>query len=149
MIGFYWKIAYYKGMGIFREYSANFQIRKEGAFMPSWILRWILNILAIMFTAALLSGFEVSIWGAIVGSVFLGVINAIIRPLLIILTLPLNILTLGLFTFVVNGFMLYLTSATVKGFNIDGFWWAVLTAIVLSLMSLVISFFVKDTSSKM
>lgn len=117
--------------------------------MPSWILRWILNILAIMFTAALLSGFEVSIWGAIVGSVFLGVINAIIRPLLIILTLPLNILTLGLFTFVVNGFMLYLTSATVKGFNIDGFWWAVLTAIVLSLMSLVISFFVKDTSSKM
>jgi len=117
--------------------------------MPGWILRWILNILAIMFTAALLSGFEVSIWGAIVGSVFLGVINAIIRPLLIILTLPLNILTLGLFTFVVNGFMLYLTSATVKGFNIDGFWWAVLTAIVLSLMSLVISFFVKDTSSKM
>src|SRR5665647_583054 len=136
-------------MGIFRNYSANFQIRKEGAFMPGWILRWILNILAIMFTAALLSGFEVSIWGAIVGSVFLGVINAIIRPLLIILTLPLNILTLGLFTFVVNGFMLYLTSATVKGFNIDGFWWAVLTAIVLSLMSLVISFFVKDTSFKM
>ena len=136
-------------MGIFRNYSANFQIRKEGAFMPGWILRWILNILAIMFTAALLSGFEVSIWGAIVGSVFLGVINAIIRPLLIILTLPLNILTLGLFTFVVNGFMLYLTSATVKGFNIDGFWWAVLTSIVLSLMSLVISFFVKDTSFKM
>jgi putative membrane protein len=149
MIGFYWEIAYHKGMGIFREYSANFWIRKEGAFMPGWILRWILNILAIMFTAALLSGFEVSIWGAIVGSVFLGVINAVIRPLLIILTLPLNILTLGLFTFVVNGFMLYLTSATVKGFNIDGFWWAVLTSIVLSLMSLVISFFVKDTSFKM
>jgi len=117
--------------------------------MPGWIVRWILNILAIVLTATLLSGFEVNIWGAIVGSVFLGVINAVIRPLIIILTLPLNILTLGLFTFVVNGFMLYLTAATVKGFDINGFGWAILTAIVLSLMSFVISFFVKDTSFKM
>ena len=114
--------------------------------MPGWVLRWILNILAIMLTATILSGFEVSIWGAIVGSVFLGVVNAIIRPLLLILTLPLNILSLGLFTFVINGFMLYLTSATVKGFDIHGFWWAVLTSIVLSIMSFVISFLVKDNS---
>lgn len=112
--------------------------------MQAWILRWILNILAIIFTAYLLPGFAVSIWGAIVGSVFLGVVNAIIRPLLIILTLPLNILSLGLFTFVINGFMLYLTSATVKGFDIHGFGWAILTAIVLSLISLLISFFVKE-----
>ncbi|MDD4801831.1 MAG: phage holin family protein [Syntrophomonas sp.] len=112
--------------------------------MQAWILRWILNILAIILTAYLLPGFAVSIWGAIVGSVFLGVVNAIIRPLLIILTLPLNILSLGLFTFVINGFMLYLTSATVKGFDIHGFGWAILTAIVLSLISLLISFFVKE-----
>ena len=117
--------------------------------MPSWILRWILNVAAIIFTATILSGFEVNIWGAIVGSVFLGVINAIIRPLLIILTLPLNILSLGLFTFIINGFMLYLTSATVKGFDIHGFWWAVLTSIVLSLISFVISYLVKDTSFNM
>ncbi len=117
--------------------------------MPGWILRWILNILAIILTATLLSGFEVNIWGAIVGSVFLGVINAVIRPLIIILTLPLNILSLGLFTFVINGFMLYLTSATVKGFDINGFGSAILTAIVLSLISFVISFFVKDTSFKL
>lgn len=114
--------------------------------MPSWVLRWILNILAIILTATILSGFEVNIWGAIVGSVFLGVVNAIIRPLLLILTLPLNILSLGLFTFVVNGFMIYLTSVTVKGFDIHGFWWAVLTSIVLSIMSFIISFFVKDNS---
>ncbi|PKM76994.1 MAG: hypothetical protein CVU90_09685 [Firmicutes bacterium HGW-Firmicutes-15] len=117
--------------------------------MPGWILRWILNILAIVVTAKLLSGFEVNIWGAIVGSVFLGVINAVIRPLIILLTLPLNILSLGLFTFVINGFMLYLTAATVKGFDVQGFWWAVLTSIVLSLISLVISLFVKDTYFKM
>ena len=114
--------------------------------MPGWILRWLLNIVAILLTAALLAGFEVTIWGAIVGSIVLGVINAVIRPLLIILTLPLNILTLGLFTFVINGFMLWITSATVKGFDIHGFGWAILTAIVLSLMSLLISLLVDDKS---
>lgn len=112
--------------------------------MPGWVLRWLLNILAILLTAALLSGFEVSIWGAIVGSIVLGVINAVIRPLLIILTLPLNIVTLGLFTFVINGLMLWLTSVTVKGFNIYGFWWAVLSAIILSIMSFIISKLVSD-----
>jgi len=109
-----------------------------------WMIRWLLNILAIVLTAALLSGFQVTIWGAIVGSVFLGIINAIIRPILILLTLPLNIISLGLFTFVINGFMLYVTNATVKGFEINNFGWAILTAIVLSLMSFVISFFIKD-----
>ena len=112
--------------------------------MPGWILRWLLNILAILLTAALVSGFHVTIWGAVVGSVVLGVINAVIRPLLIILTLPLNLVTLGLFTFIINGLMLQLTAATVKGFDINGFWWAVLSAIVLSLMSFAISFFIDD-----
>ncbi|NMC27434.1 MAG: phage holin family protein [Syntrophomonadaceae bacterium] len=112
--------------------------------MPGWTLRWLLNILAIFLTAALLSGFEVTIWGAIVGSIVLGVINAIIRPVLIILTLPLNIITLGLFTFVINGVMLWLTAATVKGFDIHGFGWAILTAIVLSLISLLISLLIDD-----
>ena len=112
--------------------------------MPGWALRWLLNILAIFLTAALLPGFEVTVWGAIVGSIVLGVVNAIIRPLLLILTLPLNVVTLGLFTFIINGLMLWITSATVKGFDIHGFWWAVLTAIVLSLLSSIISFFIDD-----
>ncbi len=109
-----------------------------------WVLRWLLNILAIILTAALLPGFEVSPWGAIVGSIFLGIVNAIIRPIVLLLTLPINIVSLGLFTFVVNAFMLYLTQATVKGFDISNFWWAILTAIVLSLISFAISFFVQD-----
>ncbi|NLN87323.1 MAG: phage holin family protein [Syntrophomonadaceae bacterium] len=112
--------------------------------MPGWVLRWILNILAIIVTAALLTGFEVSVWGAIVGSLVLGLFNAIIRPVLLILTLPLNIVTLGLFTFVINGLMLWLTSVTVKGFDIHGFGWAILSAAVLSLFSFVISYFVED-----
>lgn len=114
--------------------------------MKGWVVRWVLNIAAIILTAALLKGFQVTPWAAIVGSVFLGIINAVIRPILLILTLPLNFLTLGLFTFVVNGFMLWITSATIRGFDIHGFGWAILTAIVLSLVSFVISYFVEDKS---
>lgn len=113
--------------------------------MQGWILRWLLNILAIIITAALLGPhFTLTVWAAIVGSIFLGVVNAIIRPLLILFTLPFNIMTLGLFTFVINGLMLYVTSATVRNFDIDGFGWAIVAAIILSLVSFVISFFVED-----
>lgn len=112
--------------------------------MQGWILRWLLNILAIILTAALIPNFQLTPWGAIVGSIFLGIINAVIRPLLMILTLPLNIVTLGLFTLVVNGFMLWITSVTVKGFDIHGFGWAILSAVVLSIISFIISMLVDD-----
>ena len=79
-----------------------------------------MNIAALVITAVLLPGFQLTVWGAIVGSVFLGIINAVIRPFIIVLTLPLNILTLGLFTFIINALMLWLTSATIRGFDIDG-----------------------------
>lgn len=116
--------------------------------MQGWLLRWLLNILAILLTAAILPGFKLTIWAAIVGSIFLGIINAIIRPILIILTLPLNIVSLGLFTFVINGFMLWVTHMTIRGFDLDSFWWAILSAIVLSIISFIISFFVEDKSFK-
>ncbi len=106
--------------------------------------RWLLNIAALIITAAILPGFQLTIWGAIVGSVFLGIINAVIRPLLLILTLPLNILTLGLFTFVINALMLWLTSATIRGFDIHGFGWAILSAILFSVISFIISLFIDD-----
>ncbi|MEN6462834.1 MAG: phage holin family protein [Syntrophomonas sp.] len=115
--------------------------------MQGWALRWILNILAIILTAAILPGFELKIWGAVVGSIFLGIVNAIIRPVLFLLTLPLNILSLGLFTFVINGFMLWLTSVTVKGFDINGFGWAILSALLLSIISFIVSYFVDDNSA--
>ncbi|NLB88860.1 MAG: phage holin family protein [Syntrophomonadaceae bacterium] len=112
--------------------------------MQGWLLRWLLNILAIILTAAILPGFELTIWAAIVGSIFLGIVNAIIRPILIILTLPLNILSLGLFTFVINGLMLWITHITIRGFELHSFWWAILSAIVLSIVSFIISYFVED-----
>lgn len=112
--------------------------------MHGWVIRWLLSILALLLTAALIPGFELSVWGAIVGSIFLGVINAVIRPLLIILTLPLNVVTLGLFTLVINGFMLYITSITIKGFDITGFGWAILSALVFSILSFIISLLIDD-----
>lgn len=109
-----------------------------------WVMRWILNILAIVLTAALIPGFQVSFWGAVVGSVLLGVVNAIIKPIIILLTLPINIVTLGLFTLVINGFMLWMVAVTVKGFDVTGFGWAILTALMLSIISTVLSWFVRD-----
>jgi putative membrane protein len=116
--------------------------------MQGWLIRWGCNILAIILTAYIVPGFELTVWGAIVGSVFLGIINAVIRPLLVLLTLPLNVVSLGLFTFIINGIMLYITAATIKGFTIHGFWWAVLSALLLSLISAVVSYLVKDKMFK-
>ncbi|MDO4539584.1 MAG: phage holin family protein [Syntrophomonadaceae bacterium] len=110
--------------------------------VQGWTIRWLLNIAALALTAALLSGFQVTLWGCIVGSIVLGIVNALIRPVLLILTLPLNIMTLGLFTFVINALMLWLTSVTIKGFDLANFWWALLTAVILSLISMLLSWLV-------
>lgn len=112
--------------------------------VQGWVIRWILNVCAIIFTAAIIPGFSVSVWGAIVGSIVLGIVNAVIRPVIILLTLPLNIMSLGLFTLVVNGFMMWLVAVTVKGFDIHGFGWAILSALMVSLLSSLFTWLVKD-----
>ncbi len=112
--------------------------------IQGWTVRWLINIVAIILTAAIIPAFHLTPWAAVVGSVFLGVINAFIRPLLVLVTLPLNVLSLGLFTLVINGFMLWITSVTIRGFDIDGFGWAVVCAIVISIFSAIGSHFVKD-----
>lgn len=112
--------------------------------MPKWVLRWLLNIGAILLTAYVVKGFNVTVLGAVFGSLVLGFVNAVIRPIIILLTLPINILTLGLFTLVINGFMLWLTSAIVKGFDLTGFGAAVIAALLLSILSFAISFLVSD-----
>lgn len=112
--------------------------------MPGWLIRWLLNIAGIILTAYVVKGFDVTVMGAIFGSLVLGVVNAVIRPVIILLTLPINVLTLGLFTLVINGLMLWLTSAVVKGFDLTSFGAAVISALVLSVISFIISFFVAD-----
>ena len=103
----------------------------------SWLLRWGLNIFGIIFTAALLDNFNVTLLGAIFGSVFLGVVNVFIRPILLLLTLPINILSLGFFTLIINALMLWLTSIMIKGFDITSFGNAIIAAIIIALLNFI------------
>lgn len=95
-----------------------------------------LSTVAVFVTAHILPGVHVDGWGtALVVAVILGFINAFIRPVLLLLTLPINILTLGLFTFVIIAFCVILTTYIVPGFSVDGFWWALAFALVLAIIN--------------
>ena len=100
----------------------------------------ILNILvsgvAVLVTGRLLSGVTIDGYGtAILVAVVLGIVNAFLGPILVVLTLPINILTLGLFTFVIIGALVMLTSVIVPGFKVTSFWWALGFAFVLALVN--------------
>jgi putative membrane protein len=99
------------------------------------ILHWIIAAVAIGIASYILPGVTVTLMGALVLAIVLGALNIFIRPLLVILTLPINILTLGLFTIVINAFLVWLAAMIVQGFSVGGFWWALLFAIVLALIN--------------
>ncbi len=100
------------------------------------LLRWLLNALALMFVAYVVPGIHVAgVYAALIAALVLGIVNALVRPLLILLTLPITLVTLGLFTFVINALLLLFVSSVVKGFSIDGFVPALLGALVLWAMS--------------
>ncbi len=97
---------------------------------------WLVSALAILITSYLLPGVEINgLVTALLVAVVLGIINAILRPILIFLTLPINLLTLGLFTFVINAFLIILASNLVAGFTVDGFWQALFFGLVLSVIN--------------
>ncbi|MDO8756925.1 MAG: phage holin family protein [Elusimicrobiota bacterium] len=100
----------------------------------------ILNILvsaaAVLVTSRLLSGVSISGFGtAIIVAIVLGLVNAVLAPALLFLTMPINVLTLGLFTFVIIGALVMLTSALVPGFHVASFWWALGFAFILALIN--------------
>jgi putative membrane protein len=110
-----------------------------------FLTRWLLNAAALAFTAWVINGISVDgVVPLLVASAILGILNAVIRPILLIITLPINLFTLGLFTFVVNGVLLMITSAVVEGFHVAGFWPAVIGALLLAIISFVLSSFVSD-----
>ncbi|MBI1813886.1 MAG: phage holin family protein [Deltaproteobacteria bacterium] len=114
--------------------------------MRGLVIRWLVTAFALWLTSLVVSGIQFHRMGAVfVAAVVLGIFNAFLRPLVLIFTLPINLLTLGLFTFVINGFMLWLTSEVVKGFEVHGFWSAVFGALLLSVFSLALSAFVSDS----
>jgi len=103
------------------------------------LINLLINGLAVYITSHILPGVSVdSFVTAIIVSVVLGVVNTFLKPLLFILTLPATILTLGLFTFVINALMVYLVATFVPGFHVNGFWSALFFSFVLSLVSWVL-----------
>lgn len=110
-----------------------------------FLVRVLVNGLAIFVAAGVVPGIELSGAGAALGAgLVLGLINALIRPILLLLTLPLTLLTLGLFLFVLNAFCLWLTSTLVKGFAVEGFGAALLGALLVSVVSWLLTAFLSD-----
>lgn len=109
-----------------------------------FIFRLLINMIAILIIAYLFPSliWVDSFWAALVSAFILGVVNAVIKPVLIFFTLPLTILTLGIFLLVINGLMLWLVSALVRGFHVEGFWGAVLGSILISIVSWILSRFI-------
>jgi len=109
------------------------------------IVRWFINALALMLVAYLYSGVQVSgIVAALIAALVLGLVNAVIRPLLVLLTLPVTILTLGLFIFIINAFLFWFVAEIVDGFKVTGFMAALLGSLMFSVVSLVTSWLVSD-----
>src|SRR5574341_2430101 len=103
--------------------------------MPAFLLRWAVTAISIGVAAQVLPGISVDgPWAAIVAALLLGFVNATLRPILLLLTLPITVLTLGLFALVINGAMLALVASLVKGVHVAGFASAVLGGLVISLM---------------
>lgn len=100
------------------------------------ILRLLLNGVTVFVAAYLLQGVQIdNFLTALLVSIVLGILNMILKPILVILTLPINVITLGLFTLVINTLMVVLTQMVVPGFEVVSFWWALLFSVVLSLIS--------------
>ena len=114
-----------------------------------WLLiRWVLNALALLAVAYLYPGVHVEgFFAAAVAALVLGLVNAILRPILVILTLPVTILTLGLFLFVINALMFWLVAQIVKGFAVEGFVAALIGSLLYSLLTLLTSWLIGGTNS--
>ena len=104
--------------------------------MAGMLIRWLILTAAILAAAYLVDGIVVTgFWAAFFAAAILGILNVFFKPLLIILTLPVNILTLGLFTVVINAVLLKMASALIAGFDIHGFWPAILGAVIISVVN--------------
>jgi len=104
------------------------------------LLVWLINAVALMAVAYLLPGIAVANFTtALIAAVVLGLVNAVIRPILILLTLPATLLTLGLFIFAINGLLFWFVGSYIAGFVVTGFWWGVAGAIAYSVVSWALS----------
>ncbi len=113
--------------------------------MQGLFFRWLILTAAIVICAYMIDGIYVSgFFSAIVAAAFLGILNALLRPLLLLITLPINILTLGLFTFVINAVLLLMVSGVVTGLEIRSFWSALGGALIIAIISWILMSFISD-----
>ena len=114
--------------------------------MRGLVIRWLVSAVALYLTSLVVRGIEVQGVGSLFfAAATIGILNAVVRPLILLLTLPLNIVTLGLFTLVVNAAMLKLASEVVRGFEVHGFWSALGGWLLLSLFTFLINVVIGET----
>lgn len=110
-----------------------------------FLLNWLLNSLALMVTTWLVPGIHLDSYGvALIAVIVIGLVNLIVKPIMVILTLPITIITLFLFVFVINALCFWLASNLMSGFIIDGFWYALLGSLVYSLCSSILTSLTSD-----
>jgi len=108
-------------------------------------IRWLTLTGAIIITSYMLDGIRIEgFFSAFFAAAFLGILNAFFRPILVLITLPITILTLGFFTFVINAIMLMMVAGALPGFNISGFWSAVLGSLMISIISWLMNSFINE-----
>lgn len=117
--------------------------------MTTILVKWLVLALAVFLVGNFLPGIHIAdymtaLWVALM----LGIANVVIRPILLLITFPINLLTLGLFTFVVNGFLFWLATKFVANFTIDGFWTAVLGAFIVSIITMVLDRLILGSDGK-
>lgn len=113
--------------------------------MIFFAIRWLVLTLAIMLASYMLQGIIVhDFFTALFAAALLGLLNAFFRPILIILTLPINILSLGLFTFVINALLLLMVSGVISGFEVRGFWTAVFGSLIISMTNWLLGSLISD-----
>ena len=99
------------------------------------IVKWVLSATAVLIAAYILPGVSVtSFWSALIVAAILAILNAILRPILVVLTIPITIVTLGLFLLVINALIILLTDSLISGFEVSNFWWALLFSLLLSIL---------------
>jgi len=108
--------------------------------MKNILIRLVVNSAALLVAVNIISGINIPTWGVLIATaIVIGLLNAVLKPVLILLTLPINILTLGIFTLFINAFLFYLTSKIIIEFTVGGFWDAFWGAVLFSIVSIILN----------
>jgi putative membrane protein len=117
--------------------------------MRHFVFRWAVTTVAVMVASSIIHGIRYDTVAALIGaSLLLGILNAFVRPILLILSVPLILLTLGFFILILNGLLLLVVPSVVVGFHVDGFWSAFWGAIVISIVSWILSAFFRGSDGR-